>query len=167
MSAEKPPVQIVDQDDNIIGHKPRHEIDYDTDTFRSSCLWLENSDGEVLIAQRKLTKDKDPGKWGPAASGTIDEGETYEGNIVKEAKEEIGLTDVEPRPVTKLLRSAPRKEFVSVFSAIVDKPVDEFVLQEEEVEQVAWIPKEELRRELEETPQKYVDSMKQLMELFE
>ena len=56
--------QIVDDQDNIIGAKPRNEIDFINDYFRSSGLWLTNSKNQVLIAQRVLSKDKDPGKWG-------------------------------------------------------------------------------------------------------
>ena len=68
--------QIVDLNDEIIGHKPRNEIDFKKDYYRIGCLWLTNSKGEVLIAQRLLAKDKDPGKWGPAAAGTLEMGET-------------------------------------------------------------------------------------------
>ena len=49
----------------------------------------------MLIAPRVLTNDKDPGKWGPAAGGTLEISETYESNAYKEAEEEIGLTGVE------------------------------------------------------------------------
>ena len=59
--------QIVDDQDNIIGAKPRNEIDFKKDCFRSSGLWLTNSKGQVLIAQRSLSKDKDPGKWGSSS----------------------------------------------------------------------------------------------------
>jgi len=86
--------QIVDDQDNLIGAKPRNEIDFKNDYYRISGLWLTNSKGQILIAQRLLTKDKDPGKWGPAAAGTLEVGETYESNAYKEADEEIGLTGV-------------------------------------------------------------------------
>ena len=43
-----------------------------------------------------------PEVWGPAVSGTNEEGETYDSNIIKEAQEEIGLTGY------TLIRSYPR-----------------------------------------------------------
>ena len=43
--------QIVDDQDNIIGAKPRNEIDFINDYFRSSGLWLTNNKNQVLIAQ--------------------------------------------------------------------------------------------------------------------
>ena len=61
--------QIVDETDNIIGYKLRNEIDFKKDYYRIGCLWLKNPKGEVLLAQRLLTKDKEPGKWGPSVAG--------------------------------------------------------------------------------------------------
>jgi len=87
-------IVIVDENDNKIGHKEYGETNPD-DIYRVSALWLTNQKGEVLIARRAYNKKLDPGKWGTAASGTVDEGETYYENIVKETEEEIGLTGVE------------------------------------------------------------------------
>lgn len=74
-------IQIVDDQDQFIGLKERNEVDYKSDIYRVSALWLTNSKGQTLLAKRAAVKDKDPGKWGPAVAGTIDEGETYDENI--------------------------------------------------------------------------------------
>ena len=79
-------ITIVNEEDEIIGHKDRTSLDHETDIYRVAALWLTNSTGEVLIAQRALSKESSPGKWGPAAAGTVEEGETYESNIVKEVE---------------------------------------------------------------------------------
>ena len=49
--------QIVDDQDNLIGAKPRNEIDFKNDYYRISGIWLTNSKGQILIAQRLMTKD--------------------------------------------------------------------------------------------------------------
>lgn len=162
----KPKIQIVDEKDQLIGHKYRNEIDYNKDIYRSTALWLENSQGEFLIAQRKLTKDKDPGKWGPAVAGTVDEGETYESNIYKEAEEEIGLTGVDFQPKTKLRENIPRKQFIQVYFTKFDKDLSNFKIQKEEVEQIAWIPKNELIADIKGNPKKYVPAMQMLINIF-
>ena len=159
--------QIVDENDEIIGYKPRNEIDFKKDYYRIGCLWLTNSKGEVLIAQRLLTKDKDPGKWGPSAAGTLEKGETYESNINKEAAEELGLTGVEFTPITKLKLEEPRKSFLQLFKGVCDWPVDKFIPQPEEVEQVAWISIEALKKDIQKQPEKYVPSIKTLLETAE
>lgn len=159
--------QIVDQNDQIIGLKPRDKIDFKKDYYRVSCLWLKNSKGEVLLAKRLATKDKDPGKWGPAVSGTLEKGETYDSNINKEAIEEIGLDRVKFSPLKKLKIEQPRKYFIQLYIGICDWPANKFTPQPEEVEQVAWITIEDLFNDIQKNPDKYVPSIKILLEAAE
>jgi hypothetical protein len=91
----KPRIVIVNENDEIIAHKERGTL-IQKDIYRVSALWVKNFKGDILLAQRKFTKSHDPGKWGPAVAGTVDEGETYEQNIIKEAEEEIGLKNIRP-----------------------------------------------------------------------
>lgn len=159
---EKPEI-IVDENDNVIGYKNWQDVDYTKDIYRISTLWIENSKSEVLLAQRKFTKTKDPGKWGPAVAGTIEQGETYEQNVYKEAEEEIGLTNTKLAFVAKYKVVTPRKYFVALYKASVDWPLEKFIVQEKEVEQIAWVPKGELLQDIEQNPEKYIPSMKQLL----
>lgn len=159
--------QVVDKNDELVGHKLRDEIDFNNDIYRISALWLTNSKDEVLMAQRVWTKDKDPGKWGPAAAGTLEEGETYETNIYKEAEEEIGLKGVTLELGPKQYFDSPRQAFCQWFKGVTDKSPDEFILQEEEVEQVAWVPKAQLKKDVAENPDKYVPSMSEVLALME
>lgn len=80
---------VVDDNDNIIGYKSKAAIDKDDLRYRVSALWITNSKREILLARRSYTKRHDPGKWGPAAAGTVEKGESYKDNIKKEAKEEL------------------------------------------------------------------------------
>src|SRR5690606_2120587 len=155
--------QVVNDKDEIIGHKLRHEIDWKKDIYRIGAVWLTNSKGEVLLAQRLMTKDKDPGKWGPAAAGTLEEGETYESNAYKEAEEEIGLTGVALKQGPKQRLYEPRQAFCQWYLAKVDKEVSEFTIQEDEVEQVAWVNPEELKKDLQSNPDKYVPSLSAIL----
>lgn len=159
-------IQIVDENDNVIGHKERSSVDTNKEIYRVAALWVRNSKGEVLIAQRKITKDKDPGKWGPAVSGTVEEGETYESNIYKEAQEEIGLTGSKLKIGPKLRITAPRKYFCQVFSAVVDKDIDSFNPQKDEVEKLKWIPERELLEQLRINPDNFTVSTSKILNLF-
>ncbi len=158
-------VNIVDDYDNLIGIKYRDELDPEIDRYQFSALWITNSKGEALIAQRKLTKDKDPGKWGPAVAGTLEEGETHESNIYKEAKEEIGLTDItfEVGPTQKMER--PRKNFGQWYFVKIDRPADTFFLQEEEVEQLAWVLEKELKQDIKNNPDTYTPALIQAIDM--
>ena len=48
----------------------------------------------------------------------------------------------------------------------MDKGINEFKIQEDEVEQIKWFTKEELENELKNNPNKFVGSMKKYFELF-
>jgi isopentenyldiphosphate isomerase len=152
-------VVVVDEQDTPVGHKSYDELKYQ-DIYRVSALWLtDNQTGDILITQRKWTKHNDPGKWMAAVSGTIEEGENYDENIVHEIEEEIGLKNL-------LLEKGPKeftddgqhRYFVQWYFSTINKDTVEIQIQEEEVEAYTWLPKQELLRELKEKPDKFVSS---------
>ena len=95
-------IQIVNTNDKVIGLKERKNLDYKNNIYRSSALWIINSKGKSLLAQRALTKKHHPGKWRPAVSGTIEKNETYDSNIIKESEEELGLKNIHPKKIITL-----------------------------------------------------------------
>ncbi len=157
--------QVVNESDEVIGLKPRNEIDFKKDIYRIAALWLTNNSDEILIAQRLLTKDKDPGKWGPAAAGTLEKNETYETNIYKEAEEEIGLRGI-PFIKGPKQRFHVRESFCQWFTGVCNWPEKDFIPQETEVEQVKWVSREWLEDDLKHNPDNYVPSMLSILELF-
>lgn len=156
-------IQIVNEQDEIIGTKERGEVDYQTDIYRVSALWLTNSKGQTLLARRALSKDKDPGKWGPAVAGTIDEGETCDQNIYKEAIEEIGLEGLEFSRSKKMRITHPRQYFCQWYTVSLDRETDSFTMQAEEVDALEWVNIEVLKSELASNPDKYVPAMQQII----
>ncbi len=161
----KSKIIIVDEKDNIIGYKDRDSIKRE-DIYRVSALWITNSNGDILLAQRALTKTHGPGKWGPAVAGTNDKGETYEMNIIKEAEEEIGLKNIKPKLVIKVRRSEEYNYFVQWFLLKIDKPISEFSRDPVEVERIKWFSKEELLKDIHTNPKMFVESAKSWTELF-
>lgn len=151
-------IVIVNDQDEIIGYKERGTL-VKEDIYRVSGLWVTNSKGDILLAQRQLGKRHDPGKWGPAVAGTVDEGETYESNIVKEAEEEIGLKGIKPTKGPNRRVSDEYNYFCQWYTLAVDKPAEEFTIQEDEVEQVKWFTRAELHKELREHPDKYLKGL--------
>lgn len=149
-------ITLVNDQDEIIGYKQRKTLAKE-EIYRVAALWVTDSRGEILLAQRAFTKTHDPGKWGPAVAGTVDEGETYDGNIVKETEEEIGLTNVDPTPGPKRRVSGKYNYFCQWYTLQIDKPAEDFVVQEEEVERVAWFTRSELEQALRDRPDDFLD----------
>ena len=164
----KSSILVVDENDTVIGSKDRDAL-APGDIYRVSALWLTNSRGEVLMAQRAYTKKKSPGAWGSAVAGTVEVGEEYDSNIVKEIQEEIGISI----PIDRLVRVAKIRvdgeggsHFVQWYTGVVDIPAEDFVIKKEEVEKVKWFPAEGLLRRIQEHPEEFTPSAPQWAGLF-
>ncbi len=89
-NSENEIIPVVDLDDNIIGHKARKDITHE-DIYRVSACWIKDKDWNILLAQRAFTKTHSPWKRWPAVAGTVQQGETYLQNIIKEIEEEVNI----------------------------------------------------------------------------
>ena len=151
-------IPIVNEQDEIIGYKDGKDRNT-IDITRITALWLWNEKGEALLAQRGLKKKLNPGLWGPAVAGTVEEGETYESNILKEMEEEIGLRNVIPTLGPKLRRNTSHSYFVQWFFATINSDYP-LVKQDSEVESIKWFSKEELFKLFEVKPEIFLKSLK-------
>ncbi|HSX17853.1 MAG TPA: NUDIX domain-containing protein [Candidatus Saccharimonadales bacterium] len=157
---------IVDEHDNFLKFVEYQERQ-PTDIYRVAALWATNPNDQILLAQRKFTKHNDPGKWGPAVAGTIEEGETYETNIYKEAEEEVGLSGVPFKMGPKIFNDKGRfKFFVQWFLAEIDWPIGKFKIQRDEVEEIRWIDKASLKRDLDKSPSNYIAGAEKVWQEF-
>ena len=158
---------LVDTDDTIIGYVDRSERK-PTDIFRVSSLWITNSRGDILLAQRHKNKESNPEKWATAVAGTNALGETYESTIYREAAEEIALTGVKFQEQMKLRKFDKKYPFFSQwYSCVLDWDIDRFRRQEDEVQDLRWWTHEELTKALRETPEIFTASMPRYFEMFE
>lgn len=139
-------IPIVDSADNIITYKERGHVAL-SDIYRVSVLWIRHpSHGRILLAQRALTKDHDPGKWEPAVAGTVEQKQTYLDNILQEAREEIGLhlkeTDLQRGP--KLFLNQGWTFFCQIY--IVESTIESeaLTIQKDELIQIRWWNKSDI-----------------------
>lgn len=161
----KEKIIIVNDKDEIIEYKQRGTLKQ-TDIYRVSALWVQNSKGDILLAQRSFNKKNNPGQWGPAVAGTNDKGESYKSNIIKEAKEEIGLENYPFQKSFYKFTDGEFRYFVQWFFVIIDKEIKEFTLLKEEVEKIKWFSKKELNEELDKYPDKFLKNMKKIFDFF-
>ena len=153
-------IAIVDENDNVIGAKERTARE-PHDIYRVAALWLTNSRGEVLMAQRSPKKRNEPGVWGPAVAGTVEAGETYETNIVKEIGEEIGL-HVKLEDLTRgphMRNTHPdRTYFTQWFLLTRDVELSELTPEKDAVGEIRWFRPSELRALFEAHPERFTRS---------
>ena len=72
----------------------------------------KNAQVEVYLQRRPDWKDIQPGKWDTAVGGHIDYGETPEEALCREAREELGITDLNPASVSG---AANKFEFIDKY----------------------------------------------------
>jgi len=153
---------LVDATDLVVGVKERTEIS-SSDIYRVSALWVTNSKGKILLARRAFTKSNDPGKWGPAVAGTVEEGETYQTNIKKETFEELGVSDIEFVVSCKLNNTSKERKhkyFSQWFTVKIDKRAEDFNIDSKEVAEVKWFTQKELKEAVIKQPEQFLEIIK-------
>lgn len=151
-------VVIVDENDNPIGLREREQW-AEGEIHRVSALWLKNPEGKFLLCQRALMKKHAPGKWGPAVAGTVDEGEDYVSNIIKETKEEIGIDITKDQLILGpkfLVGPSTNRRFTQWFLATLDIPPSAIITPPDEVMDSKWVTEDELKKWLAEKPDDFV-----------
>src|SRR3989339_1888519 len=149
---------IVDKNDEVIGYKLRQNIK-PSDIYRVSALWLTNSRGDILLAQRAFDKKQHPGKWGPAVAGTLEKGETYDSNILKECAEELGLINFSFVKGPKTFYNSDYIHFTQWYIAILDKKIKDFDIQPEEVVKIRWFSKSDLEYQVKNNPENFLPNL--------
>lgn len=142
-------IPIVNEKDEIIGYKERGTC-LPNDINRASGLWIENTKGQVLLIKRSSSVVYAPNVLS-VLTGTVDDGEDYESNILKEAEEEIGLRiGIEDlQKIDKVLYSNKdnpyeNRYFVQWFKIVKDVDPESLNIDKNEVAWVKWYSKQEV-----------------------
>lgn len=116
---------IVDTEGNVIGSILRSEAHNGSKRLHPVVhLHVFNSKGELFLQHRPAWKDIQPDKWDTACGGHIDYGESVDKALQREVKEELGMTDYEPKFINRYVFESQReKELVNVFYTIYDGSV--------------------------------------------
>ncbi|MFG3171013.1 NUDIX hydrolase [Streptomyces sp. NPDC048200] len=135
MSAADEILDIVDENDQVIGQSPRGEA-YERG-LRHRCVFIQarDAEGRVFVHRRTATKLVFPSYYDMFVGGVVGTGESYDDAALREAEEELGVSGL-PRP-TPLFRflyddGAGRTWWSAVYEVRCDLPVDP------QVEEVAW-----------------------------
>ena len=116
---------IVDEEGRVIGSATRGECHNGSKLLHPVVhLHVFNSKGELYLQKRPEWKDIQPGKWDTAVGGHIDFGETPEDALIREVREELGITDFTPERLGHYVFESKReRELVYMHKTVYDGPI--------------------------------------------
>ncbi len=136
-------LDVVDENDVVIAVKTRGEIHAEGLMHRAVHILVFNSNGEIFLQKRSMSKDEQPGKWDSSAAGHVDSGESYIECARREITEELGIVaDLPMETLFKLTASAlTGNEHCMVYRYIFN---GQMVLQADEIDDGRWVTPEAL-----------------------
>jgi isopentenyldiphosphate isomerase len=144
-------IDIVDEDDNVIGTAPRGEAYARGLWHRCSFILARDPSGRIFVHRRTHRKLVFPSLYDIFVGGVVGAGESYDETALREAEEELGVSGLaQPTRLFKFpfaATSGVGNWWSTVYEVRVDGPV------RPQPEEVAWhdfITEDELERRLDE-----------------
>ena len=129
-------------------------------------VWIVNDKGQYLIQRRQPWKHGWPNMWDCAAGGSALRGENTKEAAIREIREEIGI-DLDEKNMEKLFSLKFLKGFDDIWFVKQNVDIDKTILQYEEVAEVKWAEKEEIKKMVQDgsfIPFKYLDTLFEVIE---
>lgn len=92
-------LEVIDENDNVVGLETRAKVHQDGLLHREIHIWFLTPKGEIIFQHRAKDKDTYPDKLDATVGGHVEPNMSYEDTAMKECKEETGL-DID---ISKLL----------------------------------------------------------------
>lgn len=166
-------IDIFDETNTPLGIQKMKSIAHKEGLWhRCAHVWIYNSKGEIFMQLRAKNKAFFPGLWDIPVAGHLRAGEKPIDGAVREIKEEIGL-DVNPQDLSLYMvkqakmeiESMKNYEFYYVYICKTDFEIKDMTIQEEELDEIKFMPLELLEKDLKMNPNLYVPVGKYWMEM--
>ena len=125
----------------------KNEIHKEGKYHKEVALILLNDKGEILLQKRASTKEIEPNKWA-WHGGHVIAGETNIEAIIRETKEELGITlsESQIKLLVELKRDKlPNRQYTVAYYSICNLDIDDFSIQKEELSEVKWFSFKKLK----------------------
>ncbi|QXE37640.1 NUDIX domain-containing protein [Streptomyces sp. GMY02] len=151
MSAADEILDIVDEDDRVVGRAPRGEIYAKGLLHRCVFVFVRDAEDRVFVHRRTAEKLAFPSLYDMFVGGVVGSGESYDEAALREAEEELGVSGLgTPVPLFPFRYDAEDgsfRESAYVYEVRCPQPVNP---QAEEIAWHAFLPEVELERRLDE-----------------
>lgn len=127
-------LDIVDEHDRVVRQARRAEAYAHRLRHRCAFVLVRNPAGEIFVHRRTAEKLVFPSRYDMFVGGVVGAGESYDEAALREAQEELGVTDLAPpTPLFRFLYETPAHTWWSaVYEIRCDAPVNP------QAAEVAW-----------------------------
>lgn len=143
-------VDVVDEQDRVVGRVTRAEMRRRNLLHRAVYLLIRNSRGDFFVHRRTTTKDVYPGYWDVTVGGVVAAGESYDEAARREVAEEVGIRDAAPQRLFDVRFADASTRLVG--RAFLVRHDGAVTLQTEEVAWGAFVPRAEAERVMRDEP---------------
>ncbi len=117
--------------------RARYEMLRDGEYRLGAEIWIFHPDGRLMVTKRHPEKREYPGLW-ECTGGFVCAGETTKDTILREVREEIGLS-LSPSDVRLITTELSGPQFLDLYTATADVAIEALILQPEEVTDARWV----------------------------
>ena len=159
-------VTLVDSDDNVVGAAEKLQAHREGALHRAFSVFVFDAGGRLLLQRRSAAKYHSAGLWSNTCCGHPRPGEALERAASRRLVEEMGF-GCELRQVFQIHYRA------ELAGAMIEHEIDHVFVgrfagvpkpDPWEIDGVAWVPLDELRREIAGAPHDYTAWLKMLLE---
>jgi isopentenyldiphosphate isomerase len=125
---------LVNPEGEVVGRAKRSECHGNPDLLHQAVhvFVVHPETGDLFLQQRSTKKDVQPGKWDTSVGGHVDAGEPAETAVLRELREELGITNGTPEYLYRYLWQSPvESELIRSYRLHHSGP---FTLQPEELD---------------------------------
>jgi isopentenyl-diphosphate delta-isomerase len=160
---------FVDENDQPIGVGDRKEAWKKGYYTRNIRVVIRDEKGRFLSQKRSTKKNTYPGIWTVAASGHVDEGESWDTAAHRETTEEVGVS-VQLKPIGTFNFSSDEgekrvRQIIHVYEGHIDSST-RFILEPDEVDDIRWFELDELKLLINSSPNEYTPSLRETITRF-
>ena len=137
-------LDVVDEKDNVLGQKPRSEVEQKGLLYRSTeIIVLVN--GKLLVEKRAATKSKRPSHYSLVGE-TVKAGETYEEAARRGVEEETGLDVAGLKSIGKTIIRDKKENDFYIMGIFTCEGKGKIKMQKEEVDEIKLLSEKEVEK---------------------
>lgn len=142
-------LDVVDENNQPTGRvEEKSEVHQKGLWHRESLCFICNHHDEILTYKRVMTTKVNPGVVVPFFGGHVVSGESYEEGVIRELKEEVGISPINLQFLRtnkqEDISKVTNRSFTSYYVCQCDKKIEEFGFSPFEIDQPKWMKYDDL-----------------------